>query len=459
MTDTLKHQWNLCLKMFQDNMSAEHFASFIEPVTPVSLEEGKLVLRVPSQFFIEQLEERYASILRKTLHKYFGPDIKLYYHTQQVANDQSTGVTFASSQSSPAVAPKAPQAAGNRQAVPQVVDSQLNPNYTFENYCGSTSNQVARSIGEAIANDPKCKTFNPLFVFGRPGVGKTHLIQAIGIRIKENNPMANVLYVTSRLFESQFTSAANNGKINEFLNFYQSIDTLIIDDIQDLIGKKGTQNAFFHIFNHLILNNRQIILASDTCPLEMKGMEERLVSRFKMGMVAELDAPDFDLRRQVLLQKTERDGLQLPAEVIDYIAENVTESIREIEGIIVTVTTHAAILNREIDLELTRKVMARTVKIQQRQINFEIIAQAVASYYNIEPDQIFTKSRKREISDARQMIMYMAKKHAHMALEAIGTRLSRTHATVIYACRSIEERLGLEKQLQADVRNIEASLR
>lgn len=459
MTETYTQLWDKCLSIFRDNLQPEQFDAWFKPLTPVSFSDHKLVLMVPSQYFIEHLEGHYTKLLARTIYKVFGKETKLYYHFNQVGNEPSTGVTMGSSNPSPAVVPQ-PGAASNPFTPTAVndIDAQLNPNYTFENYCDSMSNRVARSIGEAIGNDPKCKTFNPLFVFGAPGVGKTHLIQAIGIRVKETTPSARVLYITARLFESQFTTAVRNGKINDFINFYQSIDTLIIDDIQDLIGKQSTQNTFFHIFNHLILNQKQIILASDCCPSKMEGMEKRLISRFTMGMTAELESPDFQLRKEVLRQRAEHDGLQLSDDVIDYIATHVTESIRELEGILVSITAHAAILNVDIDLDLTRKVMSNAVKLNHRQINFEIITQEVANHFGIESDQIFSKSRKREISDARQMIMYLAKKHAKMPLTAIGTRLSRTHATVLYACKIIEERLPLEKQLQADIEKIESAL-
>ena len=320
------------------------------------------------------------------------------------------------------------------------------------------SNKIARSIGEAIADNPKCRTFNPLFVFGPTGVGKTHLIQAIGIRVKERNPRARVLYVTARLFESQFTAASQNKHINDFFAFYQSIDTLIIDDIQDLAGKPKTQNTFFHIFNHLHQNQRQIILSSDCAPSQMEGMEARLLSRFKWGMSTQLDKPDLALRKDVLTQKAEQDGLSIPDEVLGYIAKNVTDSIRELEGVIVSLMAYATVLNQEITIDLARAVLANAVKINKRQVNFDAITQEVAAYYNIDPDVMFTKSRKREISDARQMVMYLAKKLAKMPLKAIGTRLSRTHATVLYACKNIEERLPIEKQLQEDVNKIEGAL-
>ncbi|MDE6135461.1 MAG: chromosomal replication initiator protein DnaA, partial [Muribaculaceae bacterium] len=345
-----------------------------------------------------------------------------------------------------------------REPVRKDFDPQLNPRYTFENYCQSDSNRIARSIGMAIGDDPKLKTFNPLFVFGAPGVGKTHLIQAIGIRIKEKNPSARVLYVTARLFQSQYTAAEAAKNINSFFHFYQSIDTLIIDDIQDLKNKPGSQNTFFHIFNHLHQHNRQIIMSSDCAPSEMEGFEARLLSRFKWGMQVELEKPDIDLRRDVLRLKSEQDGVALPTDVAEFIASNVTDSVRELEGIVVSLMAHATVLNRDISLELARRVMANAVKINRRQINFEMITEAVAAHYRLSPDLIFTKSRKREISDARQVVMFLAKKIAKMPLTAIGHKLDRTHATVIHACNSIEDRLSTEKKLASDLETIEAAI-
>lgn len=451
--------WENCLKIFKDNLPAEQYDAWFKPVTSLSFENDSLTVSVPSPFFVEQLEERYIRLMGATLRKVYGDNVKLYYHFNQIGNEATTGVTMGSSNQSAAVAQRQNATANPFQIEStEDIDSQLNPRYTFENYCGSMSNKIARSIGEAIATNPKCKTFNPLFIYGPTGVGKTHLIQAIGIRIKETNPQSRVLYVTARLFESQYTAAVCRKKVNEFINFYQSIDVLIIDDIQDLIGKPQTQNTFFHIFNHLHQNQKQLILTSDCCPAQMEGMEARLLSRFKWGMTAELSRPDYELRKDVLTQKAEQDGLAIPAEVLEYIASNVTDSIRELEGIVVSLMAHATVLNQEVTLDLARTVLANAVKISRKQINFEMITQEVCAYYKIEPDQLFTKSRKREISDARQMVMYMAKKHAKMLLTAIGTRLSRTHATVLYACKNIEERLPLEKQLQEDISAIESAL-
>lgn len=451
--------WEKCLGIIKDIIPAEQFEHWFSPLTFKHVNNGVLTIACPSEFFAEQLEERYFSVLGRTLVRVFGDKIRLVYEFPIVANDPSSVVRTGSAHPSPAVKPR-PGASSSpfKESYVEEIASQLNPEYTFENYCISNSNMVARSIGEAIANDPKLQTFNPLFVFGPCGVGKTHLIQAIGIRIKEHNPNARVLYITARLFESQYTTAVLHSKINEFINFYQSIDTLIIDDIQDLIGKDKTQKAFFHIFNHLKQNNKQIILSSDCAPAQMEGMEERLLSRFKWGMTAQLERPDYELRRDVLAQKANHDGLELPKDVMEFIASNVTDSIRELEGVVVSLLAHATFLNKEISVDLAKRVLSNAMKLNKPTVNFEIITKQVSAFYNIEPDQIFTKSRKREVSDARQMVMFLAKKHTKMPLKAIGARLGRTHATVLYACRTIDERLPLEKKLQEDIAQIEQGM-
>lgn len=455
-----EQRWEKCQEIFRDNLLPEQYDAWFKGLRFKSFENGELTIYVDSPYIIEQLEERYIKLLSLTLSRVYGQGVRLFYHFNQVKNDSTTAVKMGTSNQSPAVAPK--QGAGSNPfhtPVIEDIDSQLNPRYTFENYCGSFSNRVARSIGEAIASNPKCKTFNPLFLFGPTGVGKTHLMQAIGIRIKEQTPEARVLYLTARLFESQYTTAVLRHKVNEFINFYQSIDVLIIDDIQDLVGNKpGTQNTFYHIFNHLHQNQKQLILSSDICPSQMEGLEQRLVNRFKWGVTVELERPDYELRKNVLTLKAQQDGLEIPCEVMEYIATHVTDSIRELEGIIVSLIAHATVLNRPITLELARNVLANAVKVNKKSVNFEMIAQEVSNYYKIDSDQLFTKSRKREISDARQMVMFLAKKHAKMPLTAIGTRLSRTHATVLYACKNIEYRLPMEKQLQEDVAKIEAAI-
>lgn len=452
--------WGKCLSIIKDNLPKEQFESWFEPITALTYEDNRLTLNVPSQYFVEQIEERYLNLLSSTLKRVYGPQIKLRYNYNLVNHDDETKITLEGSNSSPVI--------GNRleKSYPHIsnpfqkvdygeIDSQLNPKYTFENYCGSISNKLAVSIGMAIATNPKCKTFNPLFIFGSTGVGKTHLIQAIGIKIKETTPQSRVLYITARIFESQYTTAVRQNKVNDFINFYQSIDVLILDDIQEFSGKTATQNTFYHIFNHLQQNQKQIILSSDCRPVDMDGMVPRLISRFKWGMTAELCKPDYQLRRSVLTMKADQDGLTIPGEILDYIADNVTDSVRELEGIVVSLLAHATMMNQEISIDLAKAVISNAVKISKRQLTFEMITETVSSFYNLDSDLLYGKSRKREISDARQVVMYLVKKHTQMSSTNIGNRLSRNHATVLHACKTIEERLSIEKSLQEDIEKIE----
>ena len=460
MQNPLQQQWGKALEFFAANLSPQQYATWFSPIQPVSFENGELRLSVPSSYFVEQLEERYLSLIEAAIKKVYGDQVILYYLYNTVSGQPDTTVQVRTSDQSSIIAN--PQPAPANPFVDQKLkplDSQLNPKYNFENYCMGTSNQIARSIAEAIANDPSNKTFNPLFVFGPVGVGKTHLIQAVGIRTKERNPDARVLYVTARLFQSQYTAANSKGLINNFFHFYQSIDTLIIDDVQDLAGKAETQNTFFHIFNQLHQNNRQIILSSDCAPAEMDGFEGRLLSRFKWGAQVELFKPDIDLRRQVLIKKAQQDGLDLPADVIEYVAENVTDSIRELEGVVASLVAQAMVLNHEINLDLARPIVAHSIRMRRSVINFEMVTNAVASHFGMKPDLLFTKTRKREISDARQIVMYLSKKLVGMSLKNIGTKLGRTHATVIYACRNIEERLPIDRDLREAIDSIQNSFK
>lgn len=458
MEKSYQQMWDDCLKIIRDNVTPEKFDAWFKPIAFKSFIDNKITITVPTSFFVEFLDENYAPLLRATIKRVYGPAAQLFYHYNQLQNEPDTKVIIKSESPSPASKKGLPDANPFKMRTDEVqFDSQLNPKYSFENYCGSASNRIALSIGQAIGDNPDNKTFNPLFIFGPSGVGKTHLLHAIGLSIKEHRPNMRVLYVSARLFESQFTTASRNGRINDFIYFYQSIDVLIIDDIQDLIDKEKTQNSFFYIFNQLQLNNKQIIISSDCSPSQLKGMPDRLLTRMRWGMTVELERPDNVLRREVLQQKSEQEGLSLPIDILDYIADNVTDSIRELEGIVVSLMAHATVLGSDVSFDLAKKVISNSVKVNKKQINFEMIIQGVSQHYDIEPDAIFTKSRKREISDARQMVMYMAKKHAKMALTAIGTRLSRTHATVLYACKNIEERLPFEKQLHDDVIAIEKS--
>lgn len=444
-------QWNKCLQYLKDNLSTEQYNAWFAPISVVDFKDGALTLRVPSQFFIEQIEERYCPVMLSALRKVYGSEFKKLYYSVEVAAKET--VTMADDNAS-VMLKKRMSPNFHYQEAQNDIDPQLNPRYTFENYCGSMSNKLAVSIGMAIATNPECKTFNPMFVFGPTGVGKTHLIQAIGIKMKENNPRLRVLYVTSRIFENQYSIAVRSNKVPDFINFYQSIDVLIIDDIQELAGKQATQNTFYHIFNSLHGRDKQLIMSSDCRPSELDGMIPRLISRFKWGMTVELSKPDYELRKDVLELKASQDGLAFSDDVLEFIANNVTDSIRELEGVVVSLLAHAMMLNQEISVDLAKAVVANSVKLNKRQVTFELIAEKVANHCNIDSALLYGQSRKREISDARQLLMYFAKKETQLSSTNIGLRLNRNHATVLHACKQIEQRITVEKSFQEEVQKI-----
>jgi len=462
--NNVAQQWNKCLDIIRDNLPTEQFDAWFAPIVAVDYTDNNVTLKAPSRFFIEQIEERYINLLSAALRRVFGNDVRLTYRFNVVGSDDDTAIEQMEDNSSLKI--KRDLKIRQRRLanpfehedLPQDIDPQLNPRYTFENYCSSTSNKLAVSIGQAIALHPEVKTYNPLFVFGSTGVGKTHLLQAIGIKVKENYPLTRVLYVTARVFESQYTTAVKQNKINDFINFYQSIDLLLLDDIQEFAGKTGTQNTFFHIFNHLHQHQRQLVMSSDCRPSEMDGMEQRLISRFKWGMTVELEKPDYALRREVLARRAAQDGLRIDDEVLDYIAAHVTDSIRELEGVMVSLLAHATVLNQDITVQLARTVIGNTVKDNKRELTFEIIAETVANYYNLDLQLLYGKSRKREISDARQLLMYLAKKETKLSSTVIGNKLERTHATVLHACTQIEQRMSVEKEFNSEVAAITQSL-
>ena len=459
-------QWNRCLDVIKANIPAEQFNAWFAPIVAVDFdqENNRVTLRVPSQFYIEKLEDRYLSILSAALKKVFGENVKLNYKYNVIGSDDASAVEQPMDNSSVKLQQdlkiRKPHVANpfEQDDRHDEIDPQLNPRYTFENYCSSMSNKLAVSVADAIDTHPDMKTYNPLFVFGSTGVGKTHLLQAIGIKLKENNPRMRVLYVSSRVFESQYTTAVIQKKVNDFINFYQSIDVLLLDDIQEFAGKEKTQNTFFHIFNHLHQHQRQLVMSSDCRPSDLDGMVPRLISRFKWGMTVELEKPDYELRRKFLAMKAAQDGLNIADDVLDFIASQVTESVRELEGIMVALLAHATMLDQDITIELARSVIGNTVKVNQRQLTFELIAETVADYYNLSTDLIYGKSRKREISDARQLVMYLAKKEAQMSSPSIGAKLDRTHATVLHACIQIEQRMSIEKDFSREVQDVTARL-
>ncbi len=449
--------WNKCLEIIKDNLSDDQYNAWFSPIVAFDFNKDGLYLEVPSLFFVERIEEQFCDLLKKTLKRVFKYDVNVFYRYDLSGSDSAKDKSKDAS-----ITLKQPKnAAKNPFITEQVpdIDPQLNSYNTFENYCGSMSNKLAMSIGLAIAANPQCKTFNPMFLFGTTGVGKTHLVQAIGLKAKEINPNLRVLYVTARVFESQYTTAVRNNKTNDFINFYQSIDLLILDDIQEFAGKVGTQNTFYYIFNHLQQHGKQIIMSSDCRPADMDGFVPRLVSRFKWGVTVEISKPDYSLRRDVLNMRALQDGLSISCDVLDYIASNVTDSVRELEGIMTSLLAYSTVLNSDITIDLASSVISNAVKTSKKQITFEMIVETVCGFYNVNTDAVYGKTRKREISDARQMVMYLAKELTSLSSTNIGVRLSRDHATVLHSCRTVRERISVDKKLQEDVEQIQNELK
>ena len=342
----------------------------------------------------------------------------------------------------------------------QDLDPQLNPRYNFDNYFEGTSNRLVRTAGEQIAENPGRTAFNPLFVYGPSGVGKTHLCNAIGARIRERHPEKRVLYVSAHLFLLQYTDSVRNNKSNDFLSFYQNIDVLIMDDIQELVGMGKTQNTFFHIFNHLHQLGKQLILTSDKAPVDLEGMEDRLITRLKWGLTAELSRPDLELRKKILQSKISNDGIVIPDEVFNFIVANVTENVRDLEGVVVSLMANSVINNRDIDLPLAKHVVGQAVRIEKQKISVEGIQETVCNYFHIEQAAVQTNSRKKEIVNARQVTMYLANKYTDKSLSAIGKIVGkRDHATVLHSCKTVKDQLETNKTFRSSIEEIEQMLK
>lgn len=455
--------WNRCLKVIRDNVPETTFNTWFAPIVPLKYENKALTVQVPSQFFYEFLEEKFVELLRATLYKEVGEGTKLMYRVIVDNSSKKPGtVDLESTDRSIAIPAKKTNRFPDPQriAAPQELDPRLNPNYNFENFIEGYSNKLSRTAGEAVALNPAKTTFNPLFLYGASGVGKTHLVNAIGTRIKELFPEKRVLYVSAHLFQVQYTDSVRNNTINDFINFYQSIDVLIIDDIQEFASLSKTQNTFFHIFNHLHQNGKQLILTSDRPPVLLQGMEERLLTRFKWGLTAELEKPNVELRRNILKCKIHRDGLNFPEEVINYIAENVNESVRDLEGIVISIMAHSTIYNKEIDIDLAARIVRKAVRAEVKAITIEDIIDKVCKHFELEPTSIHSKSRKREVVQVRQIAMYLAKKHTDASSSKIGQLIgNRDHATVLHACKIVKDQFEVDKSFRTEVEEIEAELR
>lgn len=444
MNSELQAKWDKCLEIIRDNVSEKAFNTWFADIKPLKYEDSTLTIQVKSNFVYEFLEANAVDLLGYTLNKVMGEGTKLMYSVLTVIGDDLTVE----------VEPE-PAACKSEN---QELDSMLINRYTFDNYVEGISNRLSRSVAVSVANNPG-KVFNPLFIHGASGVGKTHLVNAIGCKIKELHPELRVLYISAHLFQVQYTDSILQRSFNDFMRFYQSIDVLIIDDIQEIAGLQKTQTAFFHIFNHLHLNGKQLIMTSDRSPMQLKGMEDRLITRFKWGLTAEIEKPDLELRKSILRSKTHKDGLKFPDEVISYIAEHVDASIRDLEGIVVSMMAHSTINCAEIDLNLARRIVGDFSDFEKHPVTIDDIIKKVTDYYNVDINSISTRSRKREVVLVRQVSMYLAKKYLDLSTSKIGQYVGgRDHATVLHACKTITNLAETDKQFRYELNQIEVSL-
>jgi len=460
MSNQSEQLWLSCLNVIKDNISEASYNTWFAPIVALKYENNVFVLQVPSQFFVEYIEEKYIDLLRMTIFRIMGSSTRLEYRVLiDKASGKGTQIPSATEQPKPKNFVSNYISPYHKQQLPEI-DSQLNPSYNFNNLIEGNSNKLARTAGISIANEPGKTIFNPLFVYGQSGVGKTHLANAIGVMTKQLHPEKRVLYVTANTFQIQYTDAIRSNTANDFLNFYQTIDVLIIDDIQEFAGKTGTQNTFFHIFNHLHQTGKQLILTSDRAPITMAGLEQRLLTRFKWGLSAEIEKPDFDLRKAILENKIYRDGLEISSEVVDFIAENVVENVRDLEGTLVSILAHSTLTDKPIDVKLAEKVVSRIVVVKIRTNTVEKIRDAVCEYFSLSVDAISTKSRKREVVQARQIAMYLSKQMTKNSLSSIGFTIGqRDHATVLHACKIVTDLMDIDKGFRLCVREIEEKLK
>ncbi|MDR0667546.1 MAG: chromosomal replication initiator protein DnaA [Prevotellaceae bacterium] len=460
--------WSNCLRVIRDIVSPQSFKTWFDPIIPLQLKEEVLTIEVPTSFFYEYLEENFIDLISKTLRKELGPNAQLEYSVRIVKEGSPVvyppkGHVRPQNKSVPF-----PTDAGKNIPNPFVIpglkqlqiDPQLNPEYSFSNFVEGDCNRLARAAGLSIAANPGRTAFNPLFLYGASGLGKTHLAQAIGIAVKETFPDKIVLYVNANRFQSQFIDAqVVKNKLNDFLYFYQMIDVLILDDVQEFAGKEGTQNAFFHIFNYLHQSGKQLILTSDKAPVDLQGLEHRLLSRFKWGLAAELQAPDYPTRIAILKNKAYLDGMQLEDNVVEYIADRISTNIRELEGALRSLLAQATFNKKAITQDLAEEITEKLVSSTQPDISISDIQKTVCTYFNITSESIVSKSRKREIVQARQIAMYLSRNLTKDSLASIGAQIGgKDHATVLHAYNTVCDLMETDRHFRQYVSDIEKRL-
>ncbi|HIA37812.1 MAG TPA: chromosomal replication initiator protein DnaA [Flavobacteriales bacterium] len=465
--------WNSCLKVIQDNVSAQAYKTWFDPIVAVKLKNAILTIQVPSQFFYEWLEEHYVGILKKILKKELGQKGRLEYSIIIESGSTNTNPYTVKIPATDKNVLKNPSVSmpidinkdtiRNPFIIPGLkkikVDSQLNPLYTLDNFIEGECNRLARSAGYAVAEKPGGTSFNPLLIYGGTGLGKTHLSHAIGIQMKERFPEKIVLYVTAERFQSQFVDAIRSNNKNDFVHFYQMIDFLIIDDVQFFSGKEKTQDVFFHIFNHLHQTGKQLILTADKPPIDMQGMEQRLLSRFKWGLSADLQIPELETRIAILETKIQNDGIKMPKEVMEYLAYSITSNIRELHGALVTLLAQSSFNKRAIDLDLAKQMIDKFVKNTAREVSIDYIQKVVCDYFDLPIELLKSKTRKRDVVQARQLAMYFSKSMTKSSLAKIGAHCGgKDHATVLHACRTVNNLIDTDKQFRGYVTELKKKI-
>ncbi len=448
--------WESCLEIIEDNVNYQTLNTWFKPIVPIALEENTLIIQVPSQFFYEWLEEHFIDLLAKTIKRVIGPQAKLEY---RIPVDSQTDVRVSSNNNS-----LPPFQSGNASAnyvknpfaipgiVGSTIESQLNSNFTFENFIEGDCNRIAKKAGLEIAQKPGDTAFNPIVLYGGTGLGKTHVAQAIGNHTKKLYPNKAVLYVSCDKFIHQFIEHSKNREMNDFINFYQMLDVLIIDDVQLLASAQKTQEAFFAIFNHLHSSGKQLIFTCDRPPIELEGMHERLLSRFKWGLITDISEPDFETRYRILEYMMKTDGIEMKPEVVKYLAFNITKNIRELRGALITLLAQSSIAQKEVDLELAKRVLKNIIKTNTKEINIEAIQGMVCEYFDISIDDLVSQVRIRKFTVPRQVAMYLSKKFTGNSLKNIGSHFGgRDHTTVIHSCKTIKNLMETDDVIKEKV--------
>lgn len=476
MTKDCRMVWDDCLRTIKKNVNPQSFKTWFEPIKPVQLDNDVLTIQVPNKFFFEWLEEHYVGLLKKSIRQELGERGRLLYHIPEQGALESNGHIPATGTRPLSTKPSAEK---DNEPIPGVFDaemiknpfiipgirrvkieSQLNQNYTFDNFIEGDCNRLARNAGLAIAKKPGGTAFNPLVIFGDVGLGKTHLAQAIGNEIAAKIESKAVLYVSAEKFTNQIIQAIKNNSVNDFVNFYQMVDVLIIDDIQFLSGKQKTQEIFFHIFNQLHQNGKQVILTSDRAPKDLEGIEDRLISRFKWGLSADLQAPDLETRMAILDSKINGEGVEIPQDVLEFICYNIKNNIRELEGVMISLLAQSTLIRRDIDMDLAKEVIRNFVTTINKEITVEFIQQLVAEHFNVPVDKLHHETRKRNVVIARQLSMFLAKKMTNKSLKTIGENFGgRDHSTVIYSCKAVQDMMDTDMIFKDTVAELEKKIK